>query len=97
MLEKGSKCSVCPVATAFFANHQVNCGSNGDHIHCHDSLRNVLLFAFQSASLTLRMEEPFLIPGISSHLADLFLLYWSHGRPAALDDNVTSPLQKAQD
>ena len=94
MLEEGSKCSVCQVATDCFGDHQLGCGGNDDSIHHHDYLRDALFSAGQSAALAPRREVPSLIPGISCRPADLFLPCWNHGRPAALDVTIISPLQK---
>ena len=47
-------------------DHHVGCGGNGDRIHKHDSLRDVLFSAAQSAALAPRKEVPPLIPGTSS-------------------------------
>ena len=53
-----------------------------------------LLSGAQSAALTTRKEVPSLIPGVNSCPADLYLPCWKHGKPAALDVTVISPLQK---
>ena len=94
MLEEGSRCPVCQVTTDGFGDHQVSCGGNGDRIRRHDSLRDALFSAAQSAALAPRREVPALIPGASSRPADLYLPYWKRGRPAALDVTVISTLQK---
>ena len=57
-LEEGSSCPVCQVTIDGFGNHQVSCGSNGDSIHCHNSLRDALFSAAQSAALAPRREVP---------------------------------------
>ena len=94
MLEEGSICPVCQVSTDGFGDHQVSCGGNGDRIYRHDSLRNALFSAAQSAALAPRREVPALIPGANSRPADVYLPCWKRGRPAALDVTVISPLQK---
>ena len=71
MLEEGSVCLVCQVSTNGFRNHQVSCGGNGDIIHRHDSLGNVLFSTAQSAALAPRREVPALIPGANSRPADV--------------------------
>ena len=48
-----------------FEDHQVSYESNGDHIHHHDSLSDVLFSVAQSAALARRRETPALIPGPS--------------------------------
>ena len=94
MLEEGSRCAVCQAASDRFGDHHVSCGGSGDRIHRHDSLRNALFTAAQSAALAPRKEAPSLIPGTSSRPADLYLPCWRHGKPAALDVTIISPLQK---
>ena len=71
----------------------VLCGGNGDRMHMHNSLRDVMFSVAQSATLSPHKELPSLIPGCSSKPADVFLPYWTHGCPAALDASVISPLQ----
>ena len=71
----------------------MGCEGNGDRIHRHDSLRDTLFSAAQSAALAPRKEVPSLIPGTSSRPADIFLPNWCRGRPAALDVTVISTLQ----
>ena len=93
-----SRESGCPFCTRglvadSFGDHQVGCGGNGDRIHRHDALRDVLYAAAQSAALAPRKETPSLIPGSYSRPADVFLPIWCRGRPAALDVSVISTLQ----
>ena len=87
-------CSVCLRDCDAFGDHQVGCGGNNDRIFRHDSLREVLFSAAQSAALAPRREVPSLIPGSCSRPADLYLPVWKCGRPSALDITVISPLQK---
>ena len=70
------------------------CGGNGDRIHRHDSLRDALFSAAQSAALAPRREVPSLIPGSSSRPADVYFPCWKRGQPAALDVSVISTLQQ---
>ena len=90
--------SRCPMCGLFdiadpFGDHHVGCGGNGDRIHRHDSIRDVLFTAAQSAALAPRKEVPSLIPGTSNRPADIYLPNWAQGRPAALDVTVISTLQ----
>ena len=73
---------------------RVGCGGNGDRIYRHDSLRDALLSAAQSAALAPRKEAPSLIPGSSSRPADVYLPNWKRGQPAALDVTVISTMQQ---
>ena len=94
MSEDGTKCPVCYANADPFGDHQVGCGGNGDRIYQHDSLRDALFSAAQSAALAPRRELPSLIPDSHSHPADIFLPSWKGGRPAALDVTVISTLQQ---
>ena len=90
--------SRCPMCGLFdiadpFGDHHVGCGGNGDRIHRHDSIRDVLFTAAQSAALAPRKEVPSLIPGTSNRPADIYLPNWAQGHPAALDVTVISTLQ----
>ena len=66
-------CPICQVATDPFGDHQVGCGGNGDRVLRHDSIRNAVFSAAQSAALAPRKEVPSLIPGTLSRPADIFL------------------------
>ena len=95
MSDRGLRCPFCKVERVAdpMGDHQVGCGGNGDRIHRHDSIRDALFSAAQSAALAPRKEVPSLIPGSSSRPADVFLPNWIGGRPAALDVTVISTLQ----
>ena len=85
-------CQVCQGDADPFGDHQVSCGGNGDRIYQHDSLRDAIFSAAQSAALAPRREVPSLIPKSHSCPADIFLPYWKRGRPVALDVRVISTL-----
>ena len=93
MIEEGHHCPFCQSPADRFGDHQVGCGGNGDRIHRHDSLRDALFSAAQSAALAPRKEMPSLVPGSASRPADVFLPTWERGQPAALDVTVVSTLQ----
>ena len=95
MVEEGSHCPICIHAVDQFGDHQVGCGGNGDRIHRHDSVRDALFFAAQTAALAPRKEVPPLIPGTHSRPADIFLPIWQRSQPAALDVTVISTLQQS--
>ena len=94
MVSEGTRCPVCNSLVDPFGDHQVGCGGNGDRIHRHDSLRDALYSAAQSAALAPRREVPSLIPGSNSRPADVFLPQWKRGQPAAIDVTVISTLQQ---
>ena len=93
MIEEGHHCPFCQSPADRFGDHQVGCGGNGDRIHRHDSLRDALFSAAQSAALEPRKEMPSLVPGSASRTADVFLPTWERDQPAALDVTVVSTLQ----
>ena len=95
MTDDVSSCSACGKSAAAdpLGDHQVGCGGNGDRIYRHDSIRDALFSAAQSAALAPRKEVPTLIPGTRSRPADIFLPNWCRGRPAALDVTVISTMQ----
>ena len=89
-----SKCSICHVAADPFGDHHVGCGGNGDRIFRHDSIRDAIFSAAQTAALAPRIEFPSLIPGCHNRPADVFLPHWDRGLPTALDVSVISTLQQ---
>ena len=85
--EDGALCPICQSVADALGDHHVGCGGNGDRILRHDSIRDALFSAAQSAALAPR-KESFLDP------ADVYLPYWVRGQPAALDVTVISTLQQ---
>ena len=94
MFEDGALCPICQRVADALGDHHVGCGRNGDRILRHDSIRDALFSAAQSAALAPRKEAPSLIPGSSSRPADVYLRYWVRGQPAALDVTVISTFQQ---
>ena len=92
LLDHATPCPCCSSGKPAdpMGDHHVGCGS---HIHRHDSLRDAVFAAAQSAALAPWKEVPALIPGSASRPADVFLPNWDMGRPAALDVTVISTLQ----
>ena len=73
MVMEGSSCPVYDTVADCMGDHLVTCRGNGDMIHRHDSLRDVLFSAAQSAALAPKKEAPSLVPSSSSRPADVFL------------------------
>ena len=98
MSNEGVTCLVCQVIADAFGDNQVGCGGNGDGINQHDSIRDAVFSAAQSAALAPRKEAPSVIPGSSSRPADVsldvYLPKWKMGQPAALDIHVISAMQQ---
>lgn len=95
MFPDGARCPICHSAADPFGDHHVGCGGNGDRILRHNSLRDAIFTAAQSAALAPRREVPSLIPGSMSRPADVYLPSWKRGRPAAMDVTVISTMQPA--
>ena len=87
-------CPECHSTVDEFGDHQVGCGGNGDRIARHNAIRDVLFVALQSAALAPSREASGVVPDSLSRPADILLPTWRHGRPAALDVHVISPLQQ---
>ena len=94
MTKEGALCPICQGVADAFGDHQVGCGGNGDRIHRHNSIRDALFSAAQSAALAPQKEVLSLIPGSSSRPADVYLPNWKRGQPDALDVTVISSLQQ---
>ena len=88
-----SSCPICSRPADPLGDHALACGGNNDRVLRHNSLRDVIFSAVQSAALSPRREVPSLVPDSLSHPADVYLPHWSHGRPATVDVTVISPLQ----
>ena len=86
-------CPECRSIADEFGDHQVGCGGNGDRIARHNAIGDVLFSAAQSAALAPVWEATNMISNSQSRPADIPIPTWRHGRPAALDVHVISPLQ----
>ena len=60
---EGGRWCVCQALADPFGDHHVVCGGNGDRIHRHNSIRDAIFSAAQTAALAPRRELPSLIPG----------------------------------
>ena len=94
LTDLGLDCPICLRPSDPYGDHAVACGGNGERISRHNSLRDILYSAAQSAALSPRREVPSLVPGSVSRPADIFIPSWSLGQPAAMDVTVISPLQQ---
>ena len=87
-------CPKCGGSADIYGDHQVGCGGNGDRISRHNAIRDVIFSAAQCAALAPSREMPNLVSNSLARPADIFLLNWSCGRPAAHDVHVISSLQR---
>ena len=95
MTDSSLVCSVCDKESDSMGDHAMGCGGNGDRISRHDAIREILFSSTQPAGLAPHREVPSIIPYSSSRPADIYLPFWSGGRPAAMDVTVISPFQKS--
>ena len=95
MFEDGARCPVSHVVANPFGDHQVGCGGNADRIARHNTLRDAIVSAAQSAALAPRREVSSLIPSSQNCPAVVYLPSSKRGRPAALDVTVISTMQPA--
>lgn len=86
-------CPFCSRPADVYGDHALACGGSSERVSRHNALRDVIFSAAQAAALSPRREIPYLVPDSLSRPADVFLPSWLHGRPAALDVTVVSPLQ----
>ena len=70
-------------------NKHKNKNNNNNNDNC-----GVIFAAAQSAALAPRKEVLTLIADSRSRPADVYLPCWKHGRPAAIDVTVISPVQQ---
>ena len=73
----------------------MGCGGNAYRTFRHNSLRDAVFSAAQSAALAPHKEVPSLIPGSQHRPADVYLPCWKGGRPVALDITVISTMQQS--
>ena len=75
-------------------HHAATCKRGGDAVLRHNKLRDILVESFHQAHIHVQVEAG---SGLShdhsnSRPADILVFDWDHGKPAALDLTVVSPL-----
>ena len=80
---------MCPLG-----HHALTYKRGGDVVSCHNKLRDTLAEACCRAHLSVKVEagSNLTLDHSHSHPADILVLNWSVGKPAAFDLSVTSPL-----
>ena len=91
-----SPCPICSHSADPSGDHALACGGNNDRVLRHNSLRDIVFPAVQSAALSPRRKVPSLVPDSLSCPADVYLPHWARGHPAAVDITVISPLSVAE-
>ena len=76
-------------------DHAIACGSQGERILRHNSMRDILFQTALQAGLCPAKEEQALIPGKNYRPADVFLPNWRNGRSTCVDITIVSSLQQA--
>ena len=85
--------AACGKISDILGDHGLVCGTGGERISRHNSLRDALFDTAASAGLSPTKEARGLLPGSARKPGDVFLPHWSGGRDAALDVTITHPLQ----
>ena len=91
----GSTCALCPYSALDpLGHHAATCKRRGDVVLRHNKLKDILVESFHWAHLHIHVEAG---SGLShdqphSRPADILVFDWEHGKLAALDLTVTSPL-----
>ena len=95
MYDREGPCPACGRPSDTLGDHALCCGSSGERIARHNSLRDTLYQTAIKAALGPVREGRALIPGSAARPADVFIPRWSGGRDAALDVTVIHPLQSS--
>ena len=88
-------CPLCLQPSDRYGDHALRCGTGGERITRHNTLRIHLYQLAASAALNPSRESRFLLPGQDRRPADVFIPSWAGGLDAALDVTVVNPLQTA--
>ena len=86
-------CPACKLDSDKFGDHAISCGSDGERIARHNTLRNALYSTARTGCLAPVNEASALIPVSRSRPADVLLPNWTAGKDTALDVTVVNPLQ----
>ena len=94
-LSRGSLCPLCPdTALDPLGHHALTCRRGGDVVMRHNQLRDAFVDFCHSACLGVKVEVGSrLTPTVylrQSHPADVLVVDWERGRPAALDVTVSA-------
>ena len=79
-----------------YNNHAATCKRGGDAVLRHNKLRDILVESFHRAYIHVQVEAGSGLSRDHSHSrpADILVFDWDHGKPAALDLTVISPLMQ---
>ena len=91
----GNNCALCPdSALDPLGHHVATCKCGGDAVLRHNKLRDILVESFHRAHIRVQVEAGSSLSQdrSNSRPADILVFDWDHGKPAALDLTVVSPL-----
>ena len=88
-------CPACLRLSDRLGDHALCCGTGGERISRHNSLRDAFFDVAVSAGLSPTKEGRFLLPGVDRRPADVLVPHWEAGLDAALDVTVITSLQTA--
>ena len=97
-LTQGFNCTVCPsLALDPLGHHAITCKHGGDVVSCHNKLCNVFVKCCRRANVSAQVEvgSGFEHDKCNTRPADALVPNWSHGKPAAFDLTITSPLNSS--
>ena len=93
----GSNCALCPDTSSALdplGHHVATCKRGVDAVLRQNKLRAILLESFDRVHIRVQVEAGSRLSQDHSHFrpADILVFDWDHGKPAALDLTVISPL-----
>ena len=94
-MSEGSQCPLClDIALDPLGHHAASCRHGGDVVAWHNRLRDIFANFCRWAQLSVRVEVGYGLARdhINSRPADILVLGWDRGKPAAFDVRVISPL-----
>ena len=94
VFETAGPCPACLRDSDVYGDHAMCCGSGGERISRHNSLRDAFHDTAMAAGLGPVREGRFLLPGTDRRPADVLVPNWVGGKDAAMDVTIT-PLQAA--
>ena len=87
------QCPACLHHSDALGDHAVSCGYQGERIARHDSLRDALHAATQTACLGATREDRSLLPGTEARPADVLIPNWTGGGKQLLISPSSTPFR----
>ena len=86
-------CPACLQESDVLGDQALCCGSGGERISRHNSLRDAIFETAVAAGLRPVKEGRFLLPGNNRRPADVLVRKWTGGKDSAMDVKVTTPIK----